>query len=137
LPDLFRREATALGFVTPGDFTIKERGLNYANGDKYEVRMYALASNSTDRSRKSLCGVPAPAPPRRPALNSVTSPPFSLHLQGETLGNLRHGRGTHTEASGACYVGQWRYDRRDGRGRATWPDGRLLEGDWRDDAPHG
>ena len=52
-------------------------------------------------------------------------------MQGEVLGNLRHGAGTFTLASGAVYAGDWRYDALEGRGKASMPDGQTYEGQWR------
>ena len=58
-------------------------------------------------------------------------------MQGQTLGNMRHGRGVHTCASGDCYRGFWRLDKRHGRGKATFVSGVQYEGDWIDDKAHG
>lgn len=57
--------------------------------------------------------------------------------QGETLGRLRHGQGTHTSSNGDLYEGQWRYDKRHGRGKVVLHSGVQYEGEWRDDLAHG
>ena len=60
-----------------------------------------------------------------------------LPAQGDTLGNLRHGKGLHTSSNGDTYKGYWRLDKRHGRGKATLATGMQYEGDWVDDKAHG
>ncbi len=62
---------------------------------------------------------------------------ISILAQGETLGNFRHGKGTHTCANGDCYEGNWKYDKRDGKGKMTFKDGLMYEGDWKEDQADG
>ena len=57
--------------------------------------------------------------------------------QGDTLGNMRHGKGLHTSSNGDTYKGYWRLDKRHGRGKATLATGMQYEGDWVDDKAHG
>ena len=58
-------------------------------------------------------------------------------LQGETLGNLRHGRGIHTCSNGDIYDGQWAYDKRHGTGKFVAARGICYEGEWKEDRAHG
>lgn len=57
--------------------------------------------------------------------------------QGEALGKLRHGRGTHTSSNGDVYEGQWRFNKRHGRGKVTLHSGVQYDGEWQDDLAHG
>ena len=52
---------------------------------------------------------------------------------GETVENIRHGKGTHTCSTGDVYDGGWRDDKRHGFGTITYASGLMYEGDWVDD----
>ena len=152
------RPAILAGFQSPEDFTVREQSLNYNNGDSYKV---GEGHRTAGRAAGS-GGAPPPLPLRllsaRPILrqwltrhlpivrasegsNMAACTRFGDHhncfLQGETLGNLRHGRGTHTCSNGDVYEGQWRYDSRDGTGKITFTSGLRYEGEWKGDKAHG
>ena len=68
--------------------------------------------------------------------------------QGDTLGTMRHGRGTFTSATGDTYTGGWQYNKRQGKGHAKFirrtsaetseqPLPVSYEGDWEDDRTQG
>ena len=61
----------------------------------------------------------------------------ATHLQGETLGDMRHGKGLHTCSNGDVYKGYWRLDKRHGRGMAVLANGMQYEGEWVEDMAHG
>uniref|UniRef100_A0A383V7D2 MORN repeat-containing protein n=1 Tax=Tetradesmus obliquus TaxID=3088 RepID=A0A383V7D2_TETOB len=56
---------------------------------------------------------------------------------GSMLGDLRHGRGSHTTSTGDSYTGSWSYDRRSGTGKFMLADGTCYEGHWEDDKASG
>ena len=58
-------------------------------------------------------------------------------MQGEAVGDLRHGRGTQTCSNGDTYRGAWRYDKREGTGLADFVRGAQYDGEWKDDKAHG
>ena len=60
-----------------------------------------------------------------------------MHMQGQTLGSMRHGKGVHICSNGDSYRGYWRLDKRHGRGKASFASGVHYEGDWVDDKAHG
>ena len=72
-----------------------------------------------------------------------------LALQGDTLGNSKHGNGRLVCVNGDVYTGQWRYDKRDGRGHAVFervenaqkdqeqPKPLCYDGEWEDDMTSG
>lgn len=73
---------------------------------------------------------------------------MSCNVQGDTLGNLKHGHGRLTCTNGDVYTGQWRYDKRDGTGHAVFvrqksisgsaqPKPICYEGGWSNDRTHG
>lgn len=57
--------------------------------------------------------------------------------QGEMLGDLRHGQGTHTTSTGDTYSGSWKYDQRHGKGVFKAANGMVYEGRWEDDKATG
>ena len=61
----------------------------------------------------------------------------ATHLQGETLGDMRHGKGLHTCSNGDVYKGYWRLDKRHGRGMTVLANGMQYEGEWVEDMAHG
>lgn len=73
---------------------------------------------------------------------------YCVDVQGDTLGNLRHGHGRLSCASGDVYTGKWRYGKRDGTGHAVFDRHKSTEageqpkpvcynGEWQDDKTHG
>ena len=46
--------------------------------------------------------------------------------------NYHNCYGTHTSASGARYVGEFRVGKKNGQGTFTFANGRILEGIWKD-----
>jgi len=58
-------------------------------------------------------------------------------MQGELLGNMRHGKGTFTDTNGTIYSGEWKYDILDGRAQAHMADGSSFTGEWVAGNPHG
>jgi len=56
-------------------------------------------------------------------------------LRGD--GNIKHGHGMYTYASGNTYAGQWENDKRNGQGEETFRDGATYIGEYRDDKCHG
>ena len=71
-----------------------------------------------------------------------------MPTQGDTLGTMRHGRGTFTSATGDTYTGGWQYNKRQGQGHAKFvrhispetseqPLPVSYEGDWKDDRTQG
>ena len=57
----------------------------------------------------------------------MSPPPF----QGEMLGTLRHGTGTHIQGNGNKYIGEWRYDVLEGRVTAITTSGQTYVGEFR------
>ena len=91
--------------------------LRYRTGDTYQV--------------------PESAPYNNAALQLVPGYVEAPGVQGETLGNERHGRGVHISASGDRYEGAWKRDARHGQGTATFACGKSYAGDWLNDKAHG
>lgn len=60
-----------------------------------------------------------------------------LLKQGETLGDLRHGKGKHTCSNGDTHEGGWYKGMRHGRGLATFARGFIYEGDFQYDHASG
>jgi hypothetical protein len=82
------------------------------------------------------------APPR-PAHRELCYADGGRYL-GETLGGLRHGRGTLECTNGDTYEGVWRLGLRHGKGKAVFPSRRTkggddvgYDGDWLDDKADG
>ena len=106
----------------------EDRTLEYTNGDKYQV-IYSLKSLPASYIQLWHIVSHAWQPSMRVDLGTC--------LQGDTLGDLRHGKGTHTCSNGDIYKGYWRLDKRHGRGKVTLANGMQYEGDWVDDKAHG
>ena len=105
------------GFQSPEDFTIREQTLTYTNGDSYSVRRLGGRTCAAPAVLEAIAAVHcfqwciAPVPALPSAALAVDQACASA-AQGETLGALRHGRGTHTCSSGAL-------ERRAGGGGGT------------------
>ena len=82
------------------------------------------------------------APGHTPGLSECTykgdTIPDPSNRKGLTVpGQLRHGHGEITYASGSHFVGQWINDKRSGMGTYTYACGDVYEGEWLDGMYHG
>ncbi len=97
--------------------------MEYTNGDKYQVKLMCPPVPRTQLACSCM------------AILMLAK--MGTCLQGDTLGDLRHGKGTHTCSNGDIYKGYWRLDKRHGRGKVTLANGMQYEGDWVNDRAHG